>query len=129
MRLLPKIFSPLLVAISVLCVFSSAASQRRLGQPHPENNNTTVQNDARYLKHKNNFMLKLYWKKGYMWQGDKREKKWCAEDSGKNIKIQTCNHKTSKQKWTRNGSTIRTKDGKLCWTKGSDYITLKKCNG
>jgi len=43
--------------------------------------------------------IKLYWRKGYRWQGSSKEKHWCMEASGDKIEIEKCRSGSSRQKF------------------------------
>ena len=75
--------------------------------------------------------LKLYWRKGYKWQGEDKEEKYCMDKSGDGVEIDKCGG--SGQKWIVYGRTIRPdRDRGDCLTAvGSSYSNLRisKCNG
>eukprot|EP00591_Stephanopyxis_turris_P010954 CAMPEP_0195511850 /NCGR_PEP_ID=MMETSP0794_2-20130614/4025_1 /TAXON_ID=515487 /ORGANISM="Stephanopyxis turris, Strain CCMP 815" /LENGTH=453 /DNA_ID=CAMNT_0040639521 /DNA_START=38 /DNA_END=1399 /DNA_ORIENTATION=- len=80
------------------------------------------------------FQMKLWWKKGYRWQGNRLETEWCMQcddkcKEGADVEIKKCNRSDSKQRWVM-------KDGKIMPHKKQDlcvdfrdrrHVTLKKC--
>ena len=80
------------------------------------------------------FQLKLYWQKGYFWQEETVERRWCAEcedscKSGKRVVIQVCNEDDKKQRWILKNDKISPHTAKnLCMTfQNGRYITLRTC--
>jgi len=75
--------------------------------------------------------IKLYWKKGYKWQGSKKEKKWCMEGhkDGETVEIKKCSS-SSKQKFKFIGDDqIQScKDKDLCFVLSGKFAKLDKCS-
>ena len=80
------------------------------------------------------FQLKLYWQKGYFWQEETVERRWCAEceDSckkGSRVLIQECEEDNEKQRWILKNDKIspHTKTNLCMSFKDRWAITLDKC--
>uniref|UniRef100_A0A7S4IUG5 Circumsporozoite protein n=1 Tax=Odontella aurita TaxID=265563 RepID=A0A7S4IUG5_9STRA len=73
------------------------------------------------------FKLRLYWGKGYMWQGESKPSTWRANKVGsRNIDI------TDKggDSWVEYGGSIRPKGSfDRCWTKDGNDVVLEDCDG
>lgn len=82
------------------------------------------------------FRIKLYWEKGYRWQGEKVERKWCMEcknscKSGAEMKITHCNDKNDKFEFIGNSKSVQVKVSgtNFCLTlSGTKKIKLDKCS-
>uniref|UniRef100_A0A7R9ZEE7 Ricin B lectin domain-containing protein n=1 Tax=Pseudictyota dubia TaxID=2749911 RepID=A0A7R9ZEE7_9STRA len=76
------------------------------------------------------FRIKLYWRQGYRWQGQKSERKWCMQPSNKYVRIFKCS-KSSSQKWIYENCQIKTANGRKCLTQGSrsKWLTVESCSG
>jgi len=84
------------------------------------------------------FRLRMHWERGYMWQGDPREKWWCMECRGdcrrdSSVMVSQCDS-TIRQRWLAVGKTVRpASNPSLCLTVRGysgkrNPVRLRNCN-
>jgi hypothetical protein len=81
------------------------------------------------------FQLKMYWKEGYCWQEEWKERKWCLQCQGGScgendyLLIETCSSSSS-QKFVYEGEQLKPYTRQeLCWERtGRNAHQLKKCS-
>jgi hypothetical protein len=84
------------------------------------------------------FNLKLYWEKGYCWQAEWKERKWCMECAGNTcdeddiLEIQVCED-TKRQEFTwvpaEGGGRLKVSNKNLCLQRMSpNFFKLKTCS-
>ena len=129
--------TPLICVILILAVQTTGIltlAEKKLSSPDAPEQRTEIERRdrgvLRYEAENRRFLLKLYWERGYKWQGETTERKWCMEASGLNVKIQECDNNERDQVWFEEKGQIKTGDGSLCLTRvRRKYVRLIRCTG
>ena len=95
-RLVPNLHAALCI---IACTTIVAAEHHNSTMPYKHDEDVQHRNLGSY------FNMRLYWKKGYMWQESPSEKKWCMKcksgscQKGSGIKIARCNRDDYRQQF------------------------------
>eukprot|EP00804_Cyclotella_cryptica_P007063 CCRYP_014504-RB/>CCRYP_014504-RB protein AED:0.00 eAED:0.00 QI:354/1/1/1/0/0/2/1950/134 len=81
------------------------------------------------------FSLRLYWQKGYRWQGKTEEKFWCIQctqsdcSKGSRVRVDKCDRGDSRQQFYYDDGRIRSrKNHSMCFERKGRSIQLDNCN-
>ncbi|KAL7519066.1 hypothetical protein ACHAWX_003865 [Stephanocyclus meneghinianus] len=81
------------------------------------------------------FRLRLYWEKGYRWQGKSEEKFWCMQcnqsscSKGSGVRIDKCDREDPRQQFYYDDGRIRSRENhSMCFERKGRSIELNSCN-
>jgi len=118
------------VSISILTTSKNVFVDAKIGEILDKRE----ENDVRSMMESGPFQVKLYWKRGFYWQEEKTETRWCIEcqdscKSGSKAVIQTCRKKDPKQKWVFEDKKFKPSTNKNLCIDHSDRkeLRLKTC--